>query len=93
MLLWNPDGFLTETTIANIVVDIDGERFTPPVNCGLLGGTYRQWMLDQGEIRERKIHMDELPRIRGLALINSVRGETQAQLVAPDRPVAASSGV
>ena len=93
VLLWNPDGFLTETTIANIVVDIGGERFTPPVNCGLLGGTYRQWMLDQGEIRERKIHMDELPCIRGLALINSVRGETQAQLVAPDRPVAASSGV
>ena len=93
VLLWNPDGFLTETTIANIVVDMDGERFTPPVNCGLLGGTYRQWMLDQGEIRERKIHMDELPRIRGIALINSVRGETQALLVAPDRPVAASSGV
>ena len=93
VLLWNPDGFLTETTIANIVVDIGGGRFTPPVNCGLLGGTYRQWMLDQGEIRERKIHMDELPCIRGLALINSVRGETQAQLVAPDRPVAASSGV
>ena len=93
VLLWNPDGFLTETTIANIVVDIGGERFTPPVNCGLLGGTYRQWMLDQGEIRERKIHMDELPRIRGLALINSVRGERPARLVAPDRPVAASPGV
>ena len=93
VLLWNPDGFLTETTIANIVVDMDAERFTPPVNCGLLGGTYRQWMLDQGEIRERKIHMDELPRIRGLALINSVRGERPARLVAPDRPLAASSGV
>ena len=93
VLLWNPDGFLTETTIANIVVDMDGERFTPPVNCGLLGGTYRQWMLDQGEIRERKIHMDELPRVRGIALINSVRGETQALLVAPDRPAAASSGL
>ena len=93
VLLWNPDGFLTETTIANIVVDMGGERFTPPVNCGLLGGTYRQWMLDQGEIRERKIHMDELPRIHGLALINSVRGERPARLVAPDRPLAASSGV
>ena len=93
VLLWNPDGFLTETSIANIVVDIDGERCTPPVNCGLLGGTYRQWMLDRGQVRERKIHMDELPRIRGLALINSVRGEVPARLTGQSRPAAEASGL
>lgn len=92
VLLWNTEGYLTETSIANILVDIGGERVTPPVSCGLLGGTYRQWLLDKGEIRERKIHMDELPQVRSLSLINSVRGETQAQLLAPSYPAAASSG-
>ena len=83
VLLWNPDGFLTETSIANIVVEIAGQRVTPPVSCGLLGGTYRQWLLDRGEILERKIHKDELSQPGALSLINSVRGETQARLVTP----------
>ena len=93
VLLWNPDGFLTETSIANIVVDIDGERCTPPVSCGLLGGTYRQWLLERGEVRERKIHMDELPRIRGLSLVNSVRGEMPARLLFQSPPAAEASGL
>ena len=88
VLLWNPDGYLTETSIANIVVDLGGERCTPPVACGLLGGTYRQWLLDRGEITERMIHMDELPLIRELSLVNSVRGEVPARLLTPSRPAA-----
>ena len=86
VLLWNPDGFLTETSIANIVVEVDGQRVTPPVSCGLLCGTYRQWLLDRGEVREWKIHKDELPHIGRLSLINSVQGETRAQLRAPSHP-------
>lgn len=90
VLLWNPDGFVTETSIANIVVEIGGQRVTPPVSCGLLGGTYRQWLLDRGEILERKIHVDELPHVGGVSLINSVQGEMQAQLRATS-PVAAAT--
>ena len=85
VLLWNPDGFITETGIANIVAEIGGRRVTPPVNCGLLAGTYRQWLLDRGEVTERNIHVDELPRIRGLSLVNSVRGEVPARLMVPSR--------
>ena len=92
VLLWNPDGYITETSIANIVVDIGGKRITPALSCGLLGGTYRQWLLDRGEVREGKIHMDELPLIRGLYLINSVRGETRATLRTQSLPATAASG-
>ena len=80
VLLWNSNGFVTETSIANVVATIDGQRVTPPVTCGLLGGTYRQWLLDRGEIRERKIHIDDLSRVDEFTLINSVRGETPARL-------------
>ena len=89
VLLWNSNGFVTETTISNVVATIGGQRVTPPVTCGLLGGTYRQWLLDRGEIREREIHIDELSRIDELTLINSVRGETPARLRAPEIPAAA----
>ena len=38
VLLWNDRGELTESTIANVVVEISGQRLTPPVACGLLPG-------------------------------------------------------
>ncbi len=90
VLLWNADGFVTETSIANVVATIDGQRVTPPVKCGLLGGTYRQWLLDRGEIRERAIHIDDLPRVDELTLINSVRGEIPARLRSMTVPAAAA---
>ena len=90
VLLWNIDGFVTETSIANVVAMIDGQRVTPPVTCGLLGGTYRQWLLDRGEIRERAIHIDDLSRADELTLINSVRGEIPARLRTLKMPAAAA---
>ena len=80
VLLWNEDGFITETTIANVIVSIDGERYTPPVECGLLAGTYREWLLRKGEIKEGKIHVSEIAPGFELTLINSVRGEYSARL-------------
>jgi para-aminobenzoate synthetase/4-amino-4-deoxychorismate lyase len=47
---------------------------TPPVECGLLGGTLRQNLLAQGRITECRILLAELPEIDELFLINSVRG-------------------
>jgi para-aminobenzoate synthetase / 4-amino-4-deoxychorismate lyase len=81
VLLWNSQGFVTETTIANVVVEIGGRRVTPPVSCGLLGGTYRQWLLDRGEIEEWPIHLDDIHNIDRFTLINSVRGQWAAQLL------------
>jgi para-aminobenzoate synthetase / 4-amino-4-deoxychorismate lyase len=80
VLLWNEDGFITETSIANVIVSIDGERYTPPVECGLLAGTYREWLLRTGEIKERKTHVSEIMPGSELTLINSVRGEYSARL-------------
>ena len=46
VLLWNRAGMLTESTRSNVIVRLHGRDFTPPVSCGLLGGTYRRWLLD-----------------------------------------------
>lgn len=80
VLLWNEDGYITETSIANIVVHIDAERYTPSAECGLLPGTFREWLLQNGEIKERKIHVSEITPESELTLINSVRGEYSARL-------------
>ena len=80
VLLWNVDGYITETSIANVVVQIDGKLVTPSSHCGLLCGTYRQWLLDEGEIEEQNVHIDDLRRAEGIVLINSVRGRYAARL-------------
>jgi para-aminobenzoate synthetase/4-amino-4-deoxychorismate lyase len=80
-LLWNHRGEITESTIANVVVERFGERLTPEVRCGLLPGTMRAELLERGEIREAVIHRDALADAEALFLINSVRGWTPAVLL------------
>ena len=74
VLLWNEDGFITETTIANVAVDLGGRLCTPPEDCGLLPGTLRRTLLDAGELELRRIRVDELSVGDEIALFNSVRG-------------------
>ncbi|MQA29402.1 MAG: aminodeoxychorismate synthase component I [Luteitalea sp.] len=71
-ILWNGDRQVTEATTANLVVEIDGRRLTPPAGCGLLAGTYRAELLDRGELEEAVIPVGELRRAERLWLINSV---------------------
>ena len=78
VLLWNERGELTEATIANVVLELDGELVTPPVEAGLLAGTYRNWLLQHGRICERAILLTDLPRAGKIWLINSVRGWQEA---------------
>jgi len=53
VVLWNPDRQVTESTFANIVVDLGGRKVTPPVSCGLLAGTFRAELL-KAAVRFRK---------------------------------------
>ncbi|MBS1251223.1 MAG: Aminodeoxychorismate synthase component 1 [Anaerolineales bacterium] len=84
VLLWNERGEITETTIANVVVELDGELVTPPVDCGLLAGTFRAWLLDQRQIREQTITIEDLKESDEIYLINSVRKWRKAKLLESD---------
>ena len=81
VILWNEEGNLTESTIANIILNIEGSWVTPSTNCGLLRGVYRESMLENGLIEERKIHKSEIADLSEITLINSVRGEFKAKLI------------
>ncbi len=74
VLLWNELGKLTETTIGNLVLDLDGRLVTPPVACGLLPGTFRAQLLDEGKIVEQVVSRSDLDRAAAAWLVNSVRG-------------------
>ena len=73
IILWNENGEITESCIANIVVEIDGKLYTPPVKCGLLAGTFRAWMIEHNKVMERVIRIKDLARSPHIYLINSIR--------------------
>ena len=81
VVLTNPSGHITETTIANIAVLLDNTWFTPPVSDGLLPGVERAAMIADGTLQERSITIEELHSATGIARLNSVRGWEQATLI------------
>ncbi len=83
VLLWNGRGELTEGTVANLVVELDGRRVTPPVECGLLPGVFRQELLTRGEVEPRVVRVDELASASRLWLVNSLREWIEVELVMP----------
>ena len=82
VLLSNAEGELTEFTIGNVVLEIDGERVTPALDAGLLPGVMRAELLARGEVRERPVRVEELGRARRLWLVNAVRGWVPVRLLA-----------
>jgi len=79
VILWNERDEITESCYSNIALEMKGILYTPPVTCGLLAGTYRQWMLDQKSLQERVLHRDDLARADKIMLMNSVRGLREAK--------------
>ena len=73
VLLYNEEGELTEFTIGNLVVEMDGKLYTPPISCGLLAGTFREHLLETGKVQEKVIRVDEIKDCQKVFLVNSVR--------------------
>ena len=81
VLLTNTRGEVTESTVANLAVLLDGTWMTPPRDAGLLAGTYRDVLLREGRLVERAVTVEGLLRTDEVALISSVRGWRPAEVV------------
>jgi para-aminobenzoate synthetase/4-amino-4-deoxychorismate lyase len=84
VILWNERGELTETSIFNLFLEIDGELLTPPVSSGLLAGTFRESMLRAGKARERVLMKTDLELAVAIYVGNSVRGLIPARIVSAE---------
>lgn len=73
VLLHNEYGELTEFTRGNLVLELDGERVTPPRAAGLLPGVFRGALLEAGVLRERTVRPEDLARATGAWLLSSLR--------------------
>ena len=73
VLLFNEKNELTEFTIGNLVVQLKGELFTPPIECCLLAGTFRAELVASGEVKERVLKKQDAAKFEAVFLVNSLR--------------------
>lgn len=72
----NERGELTEGSRSNLVLQIGGKLFTPPVECGILDGVLRQKFLNKrglNKIQEKKLYLEDLKKAEKIFCINSIR--------------------
>ncbi|CAH0152036.1 Aminodeoxychorismate synthase component 1 [Peribacillus sp. Bi96] len=81
VLLWNEEGYITEFTNGNVVVKINGDLYTPPIESGLLAGTFRCDLIRKKEIKEKLISKADLNMAEEIWFINSVRGRLKVHLI------------
>jgi len=81
VVFFNKRGEVTESTLGNVVLEIDGRLVTPPRSAGLLAGTFRDQLIAESKIEERTLTLDELRNAKQFFLINSVRKWVRATLV------------
>lgn len=81
VLMINERGEITETTIANLVVLIDGAWCTPPLASGCLPGIARARLVLNEIVHERVIYPSELSSTTTLGVVSSLRGFRRARLL------------
>ena len=82
VLFRNLEGEVTEGSFTNIFVGKGGRLFTPPVSCGLLGGVFRQYLLENHPdmIQEKVLTLKDIEDADAVYVGNSVRGLVRVAL-------------
>ena len=80
IIFYNEKGEITEGTRTNIVVQINGILYTPPIDCGLLNGCYRQYLIDNKKVKEKVLYKEDLETAEKIYCVNSVRGMVEVEL-------------
>jgi para-aminobenzoate synthetase/4-amino-4-deoxychorismate lyase len=89
VILVNDRGEITEATIANVAVSLDGRWITPPLDAGLLPGVGREVALEEGWLTEGGITVEDLRRADAIELLSDVRGRRPVVLVNDEPSVTA----
>ena len=69
----NSQGYVSETSIANLVFQINGSLVTPPLSDGVLPGVMRALLVEKNGVLVRRINADELPLITNGFVVSSLK--------------------
>jgi para-aminobenzoate synthetase/4-amino-4-deoxychorismate lyase len=73
---------ITEGAISNIFIEKDGKLYTPPLNCGVLPGTYRRYVLESAEwdAQEKILTLQDLRNADRIYVTNAIQGMLEVVL-------------
>lgn len=80
ILFTNSNGEVTEGSISNIFIEKDGRILTPPVECGLLDGIFRRFLLKKDRVCEQVLSRQDVDRADAVYVGNSIRGMVQVKV-------------
>ena len=80
-IFFNEKGELTEGARSNIVLQLNGNLYTPPVQCGLLNGVFRQELLKNNKCTEKILYKKDLEKAEKIFCVNSVRGMVEVLFI------------
>lgn len=86
VLLLNERGELTEFTTGNVIVQLGGQLYTPPIESGLLAGIERRRAIEKRGVTERVLTVHDLQNAQAIWHINSLRGWRQVEMNLPVPP-------
>jgi branched-subunit amino acid aminotransferase/4-amino-4-deoxychorismate lyase len=72
-ILINQDGFISETAIANLVFQVEGEWITPPLSDGVLPGVMRALLVEKNRVIVRQIRADQSFEIVAGFVVSSMK--------------------
>lgn len=72
----NEKNQITEGAISNIIIKKNNRYYTPPIECGLLNGVYRRYLMSKKgfNIKEKVLYRKDLKKADQIILTNAVRG-------------------
>ncbi len=65
---------VTEGAISNVIIRKANKYFTPPAECGLLKGVFRDFLIKNRRVEEKVLYKKDLLSADNIYLCNSVRG-------------------
>lgn len=74
VLFLNENGYLSETSCANIFIVKNDKIYTPKVSCGLLNGIIRMWVIKNFNVIETELTLDDLKNADEVFITNSLMG-------------------
>lgn len=74
VIFLNENGYVTETSCANIFIVKNKEIFTPKLEDGLLGGIVRSEIIREFDVNEKSITIEDLMESEEVIITNSLMG-------------------
>jgi len=82
IIFTNRQNQVTEGAISNVIIKKRDFYYTPPVECGLLNGVFRRYLLDNTTllVKEKVLYKEDIKKADEVYMINSVRGMVKVEI-------------